>query len=80
MVGVLGGGFHLRFENKHAAWRQAVEDAFEQALDAFIAPVEVNPFRGAEAHDNRVNSIGFGGLNEVLPPKTAIMRKFKRVN
>lgn len=70
----------MRFKYEHSARDEAVEDAFEQALDAFISPIEVNPFRGAEAHDNRVNSIGFGGLNEVFPPKTAIMRKFKRVN
>ncbi len=80
MVGVLGGGFHLRFENKHASWRKAVKDAFEEALDAFIAPVEVNPFCGAEAHDYRVAGISVSCINEVFPPKTAIIRKHEGVN
>ncbi len=73
-------GGHLRFKYEHTAGGKAVKHAFEQALDAVIAPVEVNPLRGAEAHDDRVGGVGFGRLNEVFPPKTTIVRKDKRVN
>ena len=41
----------LWLQDKHASGKEQLECACEQALEAIIAPVEMNPLRDAETQD-----------------------------
>jgi hypothetical protein len=75
-----GGGADLGLEDEQATGSQAAVDALEQALDAVVTPVEVNPLCSAQAHYDRVGGVGVGIIYEVFPSETAVVRERERVN
>ncbi len=72
-------GADLGFKNKDASRRQAIIGAFEEALDALIAPVEVYPLRCAQAHYDRIHGVGIGRFYKIFPSEPAVVRESERI-
>jgi hypothetical protein len=70
----------LGFKNKNATGGEAVMHALEEALDAVVAPIEVDPLGRTQAHDDRVCGVGFGSFYKIFAPEPAIVGEGKRVH